>query len=67
MVYKKITPRVASKSIQELEATRALFIYDFAQHIKSIDLFISIDECLINRDTYNKYEWTKKDSSSEYN
>ena len=67
MTYKKVTPRVVSKSIKELETTRMLFIYEFIQHIKSIDYFISIDECLITRDTYHKYGWAKKGSSCEYN
>ena len=67
MTYKKVTPRVASKTIEELNMMRKIFILDLAQQIENIDYFISIDECIINRYTYHGYGWMKKGSITEYN
>ena len=67
MAYKKVTPRVANKTIEELNMMRKIFILDLVQQIENIDYFISIDECIINRYTFHGYGWMKKWSITEYN
>ena len=67
MVYETISPRPLNIDINKINIIRKLFMIDLIQIIAKSDIYISIDEWIINRATFKYYGLTKIDEWLEYN